>query len=74
MRIIALEPLKVQPMALTPVPYTAESIAAAKAFQEQERIKAAREMGIPQDLIDFYEVYGFEQVVVWTRLIEGLKS
>ena len=31
-------------------------------------------MGIPHDLIDFYEVYGFEQVVVWTRLIEGLKS
>lgn len=59
---------------MQPAPYTADSIAQAKAFQEQERLRAAREIGIPSDLIALYDVHGFEQMRKWTYAITALRQ
>jgi hypothetical protein len=59
---------------MDPLPYTRESIAKAKQHQQWERLQAAREMGIPADLVDLYEVEGFDQMETWNKLIKALRD
>lgn len=56
-----------------PAPYTRESIQKAKQYQQWERLQAARDMGIPSQLVDLYEVYGFDQMDTWVRMIQALR-
>ena len=55
-------------------PYTRESIQRAKRFQEEERLRACKDMGIPSDLLALYEVFGFEQMRVWNHLMTALQG
>lgn len=69
LRMVSQEPAMPQ----EPVPYTRESILKAKQQQQWERLQAAREMGIPSQLVDLYEVDGFDRMETWTRMIQALR-
>jgi hypothetical protein len=51
------------------------SIALAKAAQFAERIQAAKEMGVPRDLVELLEVFGVEQMETWwARIMATVKQ
>lgn len=53
---------------------TPESVSSAKAHQQLERQRAIRDMGIPRDLVDLFEVYGDTQMNGWIAAIRALRS
>lgn len=55
-------------------PYTRDSIARAKAFQQSVRLQTALELGIPRDLVALYDVFGYERVAEWTRVLLMLRE
>jgi hypothetical protein len=51
------------------------SIALAKAAQFAERVQAAKEMGVPRDLVELFEVFGVEQMEIWwARIMDTVKQ
>lgn len=59
---------------LKPLPYDPESVARSKAFQQEERANAIREMGIPRDLVDLWDVFGQEKVELWVKLLRTVRA
>ena len=54
------------------IPYTRDTIDHAKQWQHAARFQAARDMGIPGDLVALYEVYGFDQMETWTHMLRSV--
>jgi hypothetical protein len=73
-QILSLVIPESKPMPFEPLPYTRESVAKAKAFQQSVRLKTALELGIPRDLIELYDVFGFEQMRQWTLVLTTLRE
>lgn len=49
-----------------------KSIESAKRYQHHQRLKIARELGVPSQLVDLYEVDGYDKVQEWTRIVEAI--
>ena len=70
MEILLRQVPKGKPMSRPdPPPYTQESIQRALDYRRGERLRIAREMGIPGDLVDLFQVFGPEKVQEWVKVL-----